>query len=282
MNTKDQLTIRFGGDGNIKVETLTNFLSEYKELFHLINIELGYNADDLIIEVSPPEHGSFKIKLKPKYKSLILDKFGDLTVATLTGLILLFASNISNKEDLNEIKRLLESKEISNKEYIDSIHKSYKNPTIVNKIQQTFVTINEDDNVTSLNLDKDNKEFVSIQKESFSQLILNIQQEETPAKTVEIHEDEAILIIKTIHFEGGAKWAFIYRGYPIKASINDPVFLKRLNKESFMKGDSLKVRLSRKREFDEDLQTFIIDQSSYRIEKVIEHKSREDNNQLDF
>jgi hypothetical protein len=46
-----------------------------------------------------------------------------------------------------------------------------------------------------------------------------------------------------------------------------------------MKGDSLKVILSWKRIFDEDLQTYIVDQNSYVIENVLNHKSKSKNNQ---
>ena len=98
MADNNQLTIKFGGDGNIKVDTLTEFLDNYKQLLYLINNELGYNPDDMIIEVSPPENGSFKIKLKSKYKDLILEKMGDLTVGTLVGLLILFATNATQNK----------------------------------------------------------------------------------------------------------------------------------------------------------------------------------------
>ena len=71
MTEHNQLTINFGGNGNIKVETLTEFLDNYKQLLHIINNELGYKSDDMIIEVSPPENGSFKIKLKSISQKII-------------------------------------------------------------------------------------------------------------------------------------------------------------------------------------------------------------------
>ena len=98
MRDFNQLTIKFGGNGNIRVETLTEFLSYYNEILHIINKELGYNSDDMIIEVSPPENGSFKINLKSKYKDLILEKIGDLTVGSFVGLLILFATNISQNK----------------------------------------------------------------------------------------------------------------------------------------------------------------------------------------
>ena len=110
MNHSNQLTIKFGGDGNIKLDTLTDFLEDYKDLLFLINSELGYKSDDLNIEVSPPENGSFKIK------DLILEKIGDLTVGTLVGLILLFASMKKSDESLEEIEKILKEQKSLNKD----------------------------------------------------------------------------------------------------------------------------------------------------------------------
>ncbi|WP_308994009.1 hypothetical protein QLS71_002515 [Mariniflexile litorale] len=284
MTENNQLIIKFGGDGNIKVETLTEFLDNYKQLLYLINSELGYNPDDMIIEVSPPENGSFKIKLKSKYKELILEKMGDLTVGTLVGLLILFTTNALQNKTEEEIKEILKDKQIVDKELPRIIYNVSQNSGANQKIQQTFIIVNSDENVKGLKIERQDEEVININRDEFPKLI-------EQGKTLEIEElpetdlltDEATLIIKTIHFEGHAKWAFIFRGYPIKASIKDDEFFERLKNEAFRKGDALKVVLSRKRNFDEDLQTYIVDQSSYVIEKVTEHISKTDNqNRLKF
>ncbi|RYJ51094.1 hypothetical protein DR871_014325 [Flavobacterium petrolei] len=277
MAENNQLTIKFGGDGNIKIETLTDFLDEYKDLLYLINTELGYKSDDLTIEVSPPENGSFKIKIKSKYKDLILDKLGDLSVGVLLGLIAIYSANSGNKKDLEEIKMILEQKEIKDKDVPNIVYNIYNNSAAQQKIQQTFIIVNNDENVTNLKIEHKESEIINIPKSEFTNLIksLSVTELETIPQS-DVLTDEATLIIKTIHFEGQAKWAFIFRGYLIKASIKDPNFINKLNNEAFRKGDALKVILSRKRNFDESLQTYIIDQNSYVIDKVIDHKSKTD------
>lgn len=284
MIENNQLTIKFGGDGNIKVETLTEFLDNYKQLLYIINNELGYKSDDMIIEVSPPENGSFKIKLKSKYKDLILDKMGDLTVGTFVGLLILFATDTTQNNTEEEIKKILEDKQIVDKELPKIVYNVYQNSGANQKIQQTFVIVNNDENVTDLKIEREEQEIISINRTEFPKLIeqaTELEIEELPES--DILTDETTLIIKTIHFEGHAKWAFIFRGYHIKASIKDNEFFERLKNEAFRKGDALKVVLSRKRNFDEDLQTYIIDQNSYVIEKVNEHISKSDNqNRLKF
>jgi hypothetical protein len=278
MEDRSHITIRFGGEGNINVETLTSFLEQYKQVLFQINNELGHNPNDLIVEVSPPENGSFKIKLKSKYKDLILDKIGDLTTGTLVGLVVLFASNINNGVSKEEVEQILDERQIKDKEVKNTVYNIFQKGTAQKQIQQTFIVVNKDANINSLIIEQQEKEFVHIERNELPKLIekmSNLELETAPQS--DILTDEAMLIIKTIHFEGNAKWAFVFRGYPIKAYIKDPDFLTKLKSESFRKGDSLKVVLSRKRNFDEDLRTYIVDQNSYVIEKVINHISKIDN-----
>lgn len=278
MEDRSQITIRFGGEGNINVETLTSFLEQYKQVLFHINNELGHNPNDLIVEVSPPENGSFKIKLKSKYKDLILDKIGDLTTGTLVGLVVLFASNLNNGVTKEEVEQILDERQIKDKEVKNTVYNIFQKGSVNKQIQQTFIVVNNDANINGLMIEQQEKEFVHIERNELPKLIeqmSNLEMVKPPQS--DIITDEAILIIKTIHFEGNAKWAFVFRGYPIKAYIKDPDFLTKLKTEAFRKGDSLKVVLSRKRNFDEDLQTYIVDQNSYVIEKVINHISKIDN-----
>lgn len=278
MSNKNEITIRFGGQGNINVETLTNFLEQYKQVLYQINNELGHNPNDLIVEVSPPENGSFKIKLKSKYKDLILDKIGDLTSGTLVGLIVLFASNYNKGVTKEEVEKILEERQITDPDVKKTVYNIFQKGSAQKQIQQTFIVVNNDENITGLMIEQQESEFVNIERKQLPSLIEQISSldfESLPDS--DVLTDEATLVIKTIHFEGNAKWAFVFRGYPIKAYIKDSEFSERLKSEAFRKGDSLKVILSRKRNFDEDLQTFIIDQNSYIIEKVLTHISKTDN-----
>lgn len=277
---ENQITIKFGGDGNIKVETLTEFLDSYKSLLHIINYQFGHSQDDLIIEVSPPENGSFKIKLSPKYKDFILNNLGNLLTGTLAGLIVLWSSN-NNDPTLEEIRDILKKNQATAETSPQDIYNVYQNIDARTLVNTSFKVIANDSRVTNFKIEQHNLEIVNIPSSNFSNLVKNENElvDETEPQT-KIIEDEVDLVLKTIHFEGGAKWGFIYRGYPIKASIKAPQTQQMLNNESFRRGDILKVRLSRKQIFDPELDTFIVDQNSYEIIEIIEHKSRDNNKQI--
>jgi hypothetical protein len=279
---ENQLVIKFGGDGNIKVDTLTEFLEIYKDLIYIINNQFGYDSEDLTIEVSPPENGSFKIKISPKYQKLLLRSFETIVVSTLGGLLLYHLTKTDDKT-LEEIKIILE-KQNTVPNIVNNVYNIYENSNASQKIKQSFVVINNDENITNLKIAQNDREIISVPKSHFPKLINEVEQVDILAEpTTDILRDEATLIIKTVHFEGNAKWVFVFRGYPIKAYIKDSDFVKKLNNEPFRKGDNLKVILARTRTYDEDLQTYIVDQNSYVIEKVIEHISKVDNqNKLDL
>lgn len=274
------LTIKFGGSGNIKVETLTNFLEEYQKLILLINAELGYSTQDIEIDVSPPELSSFKIKILPKYKEGIIKQFGSLITSVVGGLVLYHLTSANDEGKANQF--------ISNNENGKLINKIYNSEGGRQIVNQTFVIANNDENITSLELDEGGKEIINIDKEEINRLVNDNKLEEqnlVDENTVsDILTDKQTLILKTVHFEGQAKWAFVFRGYPIKAQFADQQFLKELDDKTFKKGDVLTVLLSRKRVFDKGLKTFIVDQNSYKIEKVLKHEHNSENStgSLDF
>jgi hypothetical protein len=187
-------------------------------------------------------------------------------------------TNPNDNNTLEEIKILLEKQNIKHPDVIKNVYSIYINTGAEQKIQQTFVIVDNDENITNLKIDKDDVEIINVSKNDFSKLINRIEEINVIEEPkTDVLKDEAQLVVKTIHFEGNAKWVFVFRGYPIKALIKDPEFIKKLNNEAFRKGDTLKVLLARNRTYDEDLQTYIVDQNSYVIEKVIDHISKVDN-----
>lgn len=272
----NELEIRFGGDKHIKLETLTDFLEKYKELLYQINNDLGLTKSDLIIEVSPPEEGSFKIKLNPKYENLLLNTMSSIVAGTLAGLLILWVSNNDNKfsiEDIQEILSVIDSR--NKKEIVAQVHKHYQRIEIKQTINQSFKIISNDKNIKSLGISHKAKEIINIKRSDYDEHIIeDIPLAEEVIETEIIENDIVSIIIKTVHFEGEAKWGFIWKGYSIKASVKDKSFLNKLNSEPFKRGDILEVKLQKRRVLNKDLNTYVVDERSYVILEVLNHKSK--------
>lgn len=271
---ENEFLIRFGGQSNIRIETLTDSLNSYRELLYSINKELGYSPDDLVIEVSPPHEGSFKIKIQPKYRNIMIGSVCTLLTSTFSGLLVVWISDSDNKYSIEDIVKVLDHQKITNVD-VENIYKIYQYPETQRALSKSFAAVSDDDSIESLQISQNDVPIINVPKSDFRKYS-NI---EVQSSTIALQEQEKIyvieasVIIKTVHFEGDAKWGFIWNGYPIKASIKDDAFLSRLNIESFKRGDTLKVFLRRKSVFDSNLNTYVVDEKSYQILEVLSHRS---------
>jgi len=277
---ENEFLIKFGVQSNIRIETLTEFLNSYRDLLYTINRDLGYSADDLIVEVSPPREGSFKIKIQPKYRNLLIGSVCTLLTGTLSGLLVVWISDSDKKLTIEDVEKILEHQNRSSVE-INNIYKIYQYPVVRQALSNSFSAVSEDDNIVNLNISQNDVPVISVPKSDFEKHIYaevdTLEVLKEPEKTNEV---EAAVIIKTVHFEGDAKWGFIWNGYPIKASIKDENFLSRLNNEAFKRGDTLKVLLRKKSIFNSELNTYVVDERSYQIIEVLSHKSNNSENSL--
>lgn len=279
---REEFLIRFGGDTHIRVETLTDFLSGYRKILYEINSQLGFSEGDLIVEVSPPEEGSFKIKLSPKYENHLVGTLSGIVAGTLSGLLLAWILSSDKVLSIEDVQKIIESTTPTNQtEITNNVYNIYQKVEIKQTLNNTFKVLENDDNINSLDISQNEKEIINIPKTDFKKYIkAKSEIVEEDIETEKIENVEISLIVKTIHFEGNAKWAFIWRGYQIKASIKDEEFLKKLNTEAFKRGDILRVELQKRSVYNEDLGTYIIDENSYEIIKVIKHNSNDERDNL--
>jgi len=275
----DEFLIRFGGENHIRVETLTEFLDSYRLLLYRINKQLGHSENDLIVDVFPPEDGSFKIRISPKYQSQLLNTISGIVAGTLSGLLLAWILTNDKNISVDEIAKIVESIESKNKKEItQQVYNIYQEIEVRQTINQTFEIVSKDENIQSLDISQNNKEILNIPKSDFQKYIRpQTLVHEKVLETEKIDIDKISIVIKTVVFEGYAKWTFIWNGYPITASIKDDIFLKKMNNEAFKRGDVLQVRLKKKSIFNEELNTYIVDEKSYEILEVLNHISRNNN-----
>lgn len=277
-NFDNEFLIKFGGENHIRVETLTEFLDNYRKLLYKINTVLGYSEEDLIVEVSPPENGSFKIRINPKYENQMLNTLSGIIAGTFSGLLLVWFLGINNNISIEDVSRIISSIPTKNKQEIATqVYNTYQQVDVKQLINQTFITVAKDANITSLGVEQNKTEIINIPKKDFQKFILPENElVETCIEPEKIEIDEISIIIRTVHFEGNAKWGFIWKGYPIRAYLRDERFLERLSSEAFKRGDILKVKLQKMSNFSKELNTYIVDEKSYEILEVLQHTSKSD------
>ena len=94
-----------------------------------------------------------------------------------------------------------------------------------------------------------------------------------PEEDTKKSEEEATLTIFKVVFEKGYKWAFVYRGIKISASITDESFFQKIDEGvKFSKGDRLLVDLEIIKVFDKTIQAYV--NKEYKIVKVTQHVPR--------
>ncbi|WP_430817302.1 hypothetical protein [Carboxylicivirga sp. RSCT41] len=282
----NEITIRFGGDNHIKLQTLTEFLEHYNNILYKINEEVGCAKDDLVIQVFPPEAGSFKIKISPEYQTAILNTLSAIVSGSFVVLFTLWVTKKDGKTfTFDEVKEIVKMVQKEDEEKVTPIvYNTYNNIEVKQSINQSFKVVSNDGTIQSIDITKEGTTIIDVSRNEFEDLVIDdIELQEIEAIPEEIMEDEeVIIVIKTIHFEGGAKWGFIWRGYEIKAYVRDENFLNRLNNEPFRRGDQLRVKLRKRKTFDEGLNTYVVDQKSYQILEVIEHISKPNQGKLEL
>jgi hypothetical protein len=201
-------------------------------------------------------------------------------LAALAGLLILWISHSNEKNlSIGDVERIIKSiNQNNNKDVVLQVYNNYQLSEVKQTLNQTFEVVSKDGTISSLDVSLNNKEVINIPKIDFHKYIKTetILTEEI-VETEKNDTVEASIIVKTVHFEGNAKWTFIWNGYQIKASVKDQKFKEKMSSEPFKRGDLLKVKLQKRSVYNEDLNTYIVDHKSYEIIEVMNHSSKSEN-----
>ncbi len=271
-------------DSNTLINSLFNMTAAMQEINTELNKESNIKTS-LQIKINAFSKGSFLVHLE-----LLRDVADDLLAKAafvsaqmnINTIIKVLIEFIKLKlflkgEKPSEIRQSKNEVAITNDKgditYVDNrTYNLYiKSPIVNESVIKNFETLRDDDAIDGLNLtDKKNKSLIHIQKKDFNDLTpRNILLEQ---KTKILLQKANLNIIKLV-FEENYKWQFYYEGIKIVASMEDKIFLKKIDKgEKFSKGDALICDLEVEQVFDIDVNTYV--NKSYRILKVLEHKPR--------
>jgi hypothetical protein len=274
-------------DANVLINSLIHTTSIIQEINRYLD-----TGKKIEIKVKALEKGSFLIHIElletalDSLKSLFTKENIELTTNIVTILVGLISvkkflkgrkpKSVESKEDKTKI--INESGDILVIE--NATFNIYENsPIVKDALSQNFDAINNDPSITGFEItDKDEKPFIRIEKDEFSDLSLKSEEISNDERII---KEAATLNIVRLSFEESLKWEFYYRGNRIPAKIKDSTFYELINNgEAFAKGDILEVELQINQKWDESVNTFI--NKSYQINKIIRHILRNEQQKFKF
>ncbi|GAB4363445.1 MAG: hypothetical protein Kow0042_01370 [Calditrichia bacterium] len=297
-NFDGSLKIRYNGEHHqIDLNTLINSLSQMSSLIQEVNSELNieYNFQRIVeIKVRAFQAGSFAVHLdlvsrQPEtLAKYFVKEDHQSSAAIISSLVELI--NLKNflkgrkpeKVELQKGGRVLVVQGNGKQMNVGKrVFTMYANNSAINEaLNRNFEALERDSEIKGFEiLGGDDRSHLKISPEEFKGL----------ARTNQILiEDSRVAVIPgarlsvfKIVFHDKYKWQFYYKGIKISATINDDYFFKQIDEGmKFSKGDTLICELQINKVFDRTINTYV--NSSYQINKVIEHIPRPEQVKFDF
>lgn len=284
MRTNAQsMMIKFEGNSHqIDANTLINALIHYQSLINIVNQAYGNGERAVKMQVNAIKKGSFVIDIS--IQETLSTLFSGDGVAYLSGLVTI-ASGVIGLYKKFKGKPIQGEQGITIKDNNITINseiiKVYNQPLTREAISKSIETAKDDDNVEGLTISFGDDVSTTFEREEFNECIYTDFDTETQLPEERLLEEEAVLTITSLSFEGKNKWRFIYKGFPISMYVKDDALTKAINKgERFGKGDALRVKLRILQKYNEDYHAYT--NHSYRIIEVYEHLNTPSQSKIDI
>lgn len=293
---ESQFHIRYDiEDSEIELENLIESLQGFKSSIEIIKDY--YNEDaDLQVKVKAVDKGSFLLYLGLQ----VMDNWGYVTslfnsenVKLTSAIISSLSHSINIKKHLGgkKPKKIEEKKEgievkIENKNGNVLIVNTqefniFSNSGIDGALTKAFEVVDKEPELKKIELfDEEDTKLVEAPREELLDMT-TFEDAELVESSREIVQKNVPVNATKLSWEEKIKWSFIYRGNKITAKITDKNFYEKIDAgQSFAKGDTLRVDLKIKQEFDEAANAFI--NKGYEIIRVIKHNPRNAQGKLGF
>lgn len=290
-----EFKLRFGGKLNeVDASTLGYSLLNVTNLVQEVNQELA-TGQKIEIKVKAYAPGSFLVHLAldPQVAPLVAN-IGSENLKVIADAVTAIIGTFTALFGLRKALKGEPPKEVTQKDEVVQIQSNSGNTIIIDQrtynayfnnskvneaLTKTFKTLESDPSITEFEI-TDEKEvpMVEVKREEFHAMALSSSVPQ--AQTQSIIKRASLYIIKP-SFERTLKWDVVYAGDKLAMSMNDEQFLHRIDKgERFAKGDVLEVELQIDQVLDRNIGTYL--NKSYQINKIIDHKPRAEQTNLDF
>lgn len=283
MAKTEKMQIRFASeDHQIDSNTLINYLIHYNAVLAEVNNVYGHGEQKISVKVNALKEGSFIIDLRLWGETLV-NLFSKENVGYLGNVILIV-------EHIYKAYKKLKGRPVKSEEDKEAIHVTfnqlnqqqniqinqtiiniYNNRTVREAISKSFTTVEEDENVTGVEISSGTTDSsVIFERDEFSLLQYNDfeHEDELPQRIEEVVE--ARLTIISLNFERGNRWLFMYNGFKIGMTVKDDALMERIEQgDRFGKGDSIRVKMRIIKEYVKSYGTY--ENKSFRIIEFLEH-----------
>lgn len=271
------LQIIFNGQTHqIDSNTLVNILIHYNAVIMEVNKEYGSGEKAINIKVNALKEGSFIIDLSV-VSGMIAALFSAGTVGYIADIVTITQGVFNAYKKLKGRPAKTDEDKGSitinntNVTINRTIVKVYNQPLIREAISKSVETANSDANVEGVEISSEGNEDFVISRDEFEDLIYDDFASEDDLPDEQIKEvDDAVLSIKSLSFQRGSTWQFLYQGFQIKMPVKDDVLMDIINKGArFGKGDAIRVKLRIVQRYNKEFHAY--ENKSYKILAFYEH-----------
>lgn len=277
------MQIRFMSEGHqIDANTLINYLTHYKAIVDEVNNIYGRGNNKISIKVNALKEGSFIVDLSLLGHTL-KTLFSKDNVDYLASLIEIFGAVIwiykhfkgrpvKTEEDKAKVTVVINKvNKQKNIQITDSIINVYNCKNVRMAVSKSFETVDEDTSVNGVEISDDMEHApIVFERSEFNSLEYNDFDKEDDLPETKVEIVDACLTIISLNFERGNRWQFLYNGFKITMKVQDDALMERIdNGERFGKGDSIKVKMSITKEYNENYRAY--ENKSYKIVEFLEH-----------
>jgi len=278
---RDQVVIHFGGSlTSVDAYTFGNSLISFADTIRAVNeiVNPGQNIEVRLEAVGP---GSFKAVVKRVKKGLggFLSRAPENIFWTVLAVAVIEPYFDNDKRIIEVLEDRVVIRDggdaiIMSKEAYDQYQNVKDSPKVQRNIRRTFETIEKDEAIENFGLTpslSDENPLVQIPRDDFARLSRFPEVVTEGSKRRKQQEKSKVIVLKPWVDASKHKWSFEWNGVPITAYLEDQEFLTRVRNHDikFGNGDALDVLIEFYQDFDENLDVWINDNSSFVVVEVL-------------
>ena len=285
------MNITFGGGTQIDVSTMITALTNFEILVNRANSELGGGEKRVDVKINAIKEGSFSIdiSLVENLTDTLKSIFSPSSVAYMASLAAVVGGCFKVYKHLRGRKaKEEEAREVINNINVDNsveigkvVLNVYNDKQVRTAISDTIKAAREENGVTDVQFDMGEEKPTVFDREDFDGYVYDGIDDDGQMPGERTEERDVMMTITKLSFENNGQWSFVYDGFKINMTVNNPDLLETIDRgERFGKGDAVSVRLLILQRYDPVAKAYI--NKSFRIAKYYGHIKAPEQGRLDL